>query len=131
MINELAAVLGTIGTVFGIWSINRQMELEQKFAELDKHEHWDVEMIRINKADCERLIGELNYKIQDLANAHKLLEQSLTLPSGEYRKHYDEQTKEYSWKLAEQMDAKEALLNAAAPGFADKVNAMKKKYGYD
>lgn len=108
---ELAAVLGTIGTVFGIWSINRQMNLEREFSKLERY--------------CHKLCLRAGHDAEEAANKTlrlerelELLKQTNSLDTGVYVQKEDPQTKRQYMERIDDDDVQKAQFLAAENGDA-------------
>lgn len=128
MINELAAVLGTIGTVFGIWSINRQMDLERQYAELKIYWSDRMQTVTMEAIKAHQHSMDAHEKIIECQKWIDAYEHMTAQTAGEYRQQYDEKTQQTTYKHMDAIDPKEALLSA--PGFRDKLEATKARLGY-
>lgn len=99
---DLAVVLGVIGTVFGIWSINRQMDLEKQFneavSELKTKQKIALSEARFAREMQDKDIDTAILKAEEATRKLELYVQASTLEPGEYTEKIDPNTKQSSWQ---------------------------------
>lgn len=132
MINELAAVLGTIGTVFGCYAVHRQfvLELSHKTELAEMQQEMAIHKERFKQAmdHFQDRITAIRLATDEHSQWIDAYERMTAQTAGEYRQQYDEKTQQTTYKHMDAIDPKEALVSA--PGFRDKLEATKARLGY-